>query len=157
MRGLQSGGVGATLKHFVANDSETERNTVDVRVGERALRELYLAPFEAIVREERPWAVMSSYNGVDGVTMSASPLLAEVLKDEWGFEGLVMSDWWAAWDTDAPARAGIDLLMPGPGGPWGSALVEAVRAGRVPESAVDAKVERVLGLGARVDARPALA
>ena len=156
VRGLQSGGVGATLKHFVANDSETERNTVDVRVGQRALRELYLAPFEAIVREERPWAVMSSYNGVDGVTMSASPLLAEVLKDEWRFEGLVMSDWWAAWDTDAPARAGIDLLMPGPGGPWGSALVEAVRAGRVPESAVDAKVERVLGLGARVDARPAL-
>ena len=155
VRGLQSGGVGATVKHFVANDSETERNTVDVRVGERALRELYLAPFEAIVREERPWAVMSSYNGVDGVTMSASPLLSEVLKDEWGFEGLVMSDWWAAWDTDAPARAGIDLLMPGPGGPWGAALVEAVRAGRVPESAVDAKVERVLGLGARVDARAA--
>ena len=96
MRGLQSGGVGATVKHFVANDSETERNTVDVRVGERALRELYLAPFEAIVREEQPWAVMSSYNGVDGVTMSASPLLAEVLKEEWGFDGLVMSDWWAA-------------------------------------------------------------
>ena len=156
VRGLQSGGVGATLKHFVANDSETERNTVDVRVGERALRELYLAPFEAIVREERPWAVMSSYNGVDGVTMSASPLLAEVLKDEWGFDGLVMSDWWAAWDTDAPARAGIDLLMPGPGGPWGAALVEAVRAGRVPESAVDAKVERVLGLGARADGATAL-
>ena len=106
VRGLQSGGVGATVKHFVANDSETERNTVDVRVGERALRELYLAPFEAIVREERPWAVMSSYNRVDGVTMSASPLLAEVLKEEWGFEGLVMSDWWAAWETDAPARLG---------------------------------------------------
>ena len=156
VRGLQSGGVGATVKHFVANDSETERNTVDVRVGERALRELYLAPFEAIVREERPWAVMSSYNRVDGVTMSASPLLAEVLKEEWGFEGLVMSDWWAAWETDAPARAGIDLLMPGPGGPWGSALVDAVRAGRVPESAVDAKVERVLGLGARAESVPAL-
>ena len=87
VRGLQSGGVGATLKHFVANDSETERNTVDVRVGERALRELYLAPFEAIVREERPWAVMSSYNRVDGVTMSASPLLGEVLKEESGSRG----------------------------------------------------------------------
>ena len=152
VRGLQAGGVGATVKHFVANDSETERNTVDVRVGERALRELYLAPFEAIVREERPWAVMSSYNGVNGATMSANPLLAEVLKGEWGFDGLVMSDWWATWDTDAPARAGIDLLMPGPGGPWGDALVVAVRAGRVPEAAVDAKLERVLGLAGRVSA-----
>ena len=87
VRGLQSGGVGATVKHFVANDSETERNTVDVRVGERALRELYLAPFEAIVREERPWAVMSSYNGVDGVTMSASPLDRRGAEGRMGLRG----------------------------------------------------------------------
>jgi beta-glucosidase len=84
--------------------------------------------------------------------MSASPLLGEVVKSEWGFDGLVMSDWWAAHETDGPGAAAIDVLMPGPGGPWGAALVAAVRDGRVPEAAVDAKVERVLGLAARAGA-----
>ena len=77
MRGLQAGGVGATVKHFVANDSETERFTLDVRVDERALRELYLAPFEPIVRDARPWAVMAAYNGVNGHTMTESPMLRD--------------------------------------------------------------------------------
>src|SRR4029077_1844693 len=91
VRGLQAEGVAATVKHFVANDSETERFTLDARIGERALRELYLAPFEVIAREA--WAVMDAYNGVDGATMTESPLLREILREEWGFDGVVVSDW----------------------------------------------------------------
>jgi beta-glucosidase len=152
VRGVQGGGVAATVKHFVANDSETERMTVDVRVDERVLRELYLAPFEAIVRDAAPWAVMCAYNGVNGEPMSESPLLRSILHDEWGFDGVVMSDWTAARTTEPTARAALDLVMPGPDGPWGDALVAAVRAGRVPEPAVDDKVERILRLGERVSA-----
>src|SRR4051794_38383927 len=109
VRGLQGGGVSATVKHFVANDSETERFTLDARVGERALRELYLAPFELIVRDAAPWAVMAAYNGVNGHTMTESPLLRDVLKDEWGFDGVVMSDWYAARTTEAAGNGALDL------------------------------------------------
>jgi beta-glucosidase len=151
VRGVQAGGVGATVKHFVANDSETERMTADVRVGERALRELYLEPFDAIVREGA-WAVMAAYNGVNGHSMTESPLLREILHEEWGFDGVTMSDWFAARSTEAAGRAGLDLAMPGPHGPWGEALVEAVRAGRVEEAAIDDKVLRILRLAARVGA-----
>ena len=151
VRGVQGGGVGATVKHFVANDSETARMTLDVRMDERALRELYLAPFEAIVREG-VWAVMAAYNGVDGHRMTESPLLRDVLHGEWGFDGAVMSDWFATRSTAASARAALDLVMPGPDGPWGPALVEAVRAGQVAEAAVDDKVLRILRLAARVGA-----
>jgi len=114
VRGLQSQGVGATVKHFVGNDSETERMSVDVRIDERTLRELYLAPFEAIVREAGAWAVMAAYNGVNGSTMTESPLLRAILHDEWGYDGLVMSDWTATRGTEAAARAALDLAMPGP-------------------------------------------
>src|SRR5215203_7523178 len=95
VRGLQEEGVAATVKHFVANDSETERFTLDVRVEERPLRELYLAPFDTIVRETGAWAVMAAYNSVNGTTMTEHPMLREVLQDEWGFDGVVMSDWFA--------------------------------------------------------------
>jgi beta-glucosidase len=152
VRGLQDNGVGATVKHFVANDSETERYTLDARVDERTLRELYLAPFESIVREAGPWAVMAAYNGVNGHTMTESPLLRGVLKDEWEWDGLVISDWTAARTTEGAGRAALDLVMPGPGGPWGEALVEAVRAGRVPEPAIDDKLQRLLRLAERVGA-----
>jgi beta-glucosidase len=151
VNGLQRAGVGATVKHFVANDSETERFTLDARVDERTLRELYLAPFEAIVRDAHPWAVMAAYNGVNGHTMTESPLLREVLKDEWGWDGLVMSDWYATRSL-AAASAALDLAMPGPAGPWGDALAEAVRDGRVTEAAIDDKVLRILRLAARVGA-----
>src|SRR5918912_1375918 len=151
VNGLQRAGVGATVKHFVANDSEAERFTLDARVDERTLRELYLAPFEAIVEEARPWAVMAAYNGVNGHTMTESPLLRDVLKDEWNWDGAVMPDWFAARSL-AAAGAALDLVMPGPSGPWGDALVEAVRAGRVPEAAVDDKLLRLLRLAARVGA-----
>ncbi len=156
VNGLQRSGVGATVKHFVANDSETERFTLDARIDERTLRELYLAPFEAIVREARPWAVMAAYNAVNGQTMTESPLLRDVLKDEWGWDGLVMSDWFAGRSLDA-APAALDLVMPGPSGPWGDALVEAVRDGRVSEAAIDDKVLRILRLAARVGALEGIA
>ncbi|WP_053207879.1 glycoside hydrolase family 3 C-terminal domain-containing protein [Jiangella muralis] len=152
VRGVQDGGVGACPKHYVANDSETERFTADVRVSERALRELYLAAFEDTVVEERPWMVMAAYNSVNGTTMTEHPLLADPLCGEWGFDGVVVSDWGAARTTVAAGRARLDLVMPGPSGPWGAALVDAVRAGSVPEEAVDEKVLRLLRLAARVGA-----
>jgi beta-glucosidase len=136
----------------VANDSETERFTVDTRVGERALRELYLAPFEHLVREAGAWLVMAAYNGVNGATMTENPLLADPLKGEWGFDGVVVSDWRAARSLAAAGPAATDLVMPGPTGPWGADLVAAVRAGSVPGSAVDDKVRRLLRLAARVGA-----
>ena len=155
VRGLQHSGVGATVKHFVGNDSETQRMTVDVRIDERTLRELYLAPFEAIVREEGAWAVMAAYNGVNGSPMTQSPLLRDVLHGEWGYDGLVMSDWTAAHATEAAAQAALDLAMPGPAslyGPWGDALLEAVGKGAVDEVLIDDKVVRILRLAARVGA-----
>ena len=152
VRGLQAEGVGATVKHFVANDSETERFTADVRVDERTLRELYLAPFQEIQRDAHPWAVMAAYNSVNGTTMTEHPMLRDVLKDEWSFDGLVMSDWYAARSTEPAANAALDLVMPGPTGPWGEALVAAVRDGRVEEATVDDKVLRLLRLAAWVGA-----
>ena len=151
-RGVQSGGVGATVKHFVANDSETERFTLDARVSERALRELYLAPFDAIVNEGGAWSVMAAYNGVNGHTMTESPLLREILHDEWGFDGVVMSDWFATRSTAETARAALDLAMPGPASPWRDALADAVRAGEVDEATIDDKVLRILRFAARVGA-----
>lgn len=151
VRGVQSGGVAATVKHFVANDSETDRMSVDVTVDDRALREVYLAPFERIV-EEGVWAVMAAYNKVAGATMTESPLLRSVLQEEWGFDGVTMSDWFATRSTVEAGNAGLDLAMPGPSSPWGASLVAAVRAGTVPEATVDDKVERLLRLAARVGA-----
>ncbi|HEY1621829.1 MAG TPA: glycoside hydrolase family 3 N-terminal domain-containing protein, partial [Streptosporangiaceae bacterium] len=112
---LQSLGVGATPKHYVANDFETQRFTVDVRVGERALRELYLRPFEDSVTTARAWLVMSAYNSVNGATASENDLLETPLNDEWGFDGVVVSDWTAVRSTEA-ARHAQDLAMPGPRG-----------------------------------------
>jgi len=150
--GIQDAGVGATVKHFVANDSETERMTLDARIDERTLRELYLAPFEAIVREAGVWSVMAAYNGVNGEPMTESRLLRDLLQRELGFDGLVMSDWFATRSTEASARAALDLVMPGPVGPWGDSLVAAVRAGNVDPAAIDDKVLRLLRLAARVGA-----
>ncbi|MEU3659873.1 glycoside hydrolase family 3 C-terminal domain-containing protein [Streptomyces sp. NPDC032940] len=151
IRGVQAQGVAATAKHYVANDSETDRLTVDVRVGERALREVYLAPFEAAVAAG-VGLVMAGYNAVDGTTMTANPLLADPLKSEWGFDGVVVSDWGAVRETVATARAALDLAMPGPDGPWGEALARAVADGSVPEAAVDDKARRLLRLAARCGA-----
>jgi beta-glucosidase len=151
IRGIQAHGVAATAKHYVANDSETDRLTVDVRVSERALREVYLAPFEAAV-EAGVWLVMAGYNSVNGATMTAHPLLADPLKEEWGFDGVVVSDWGAVRSAEEPARAALDLAMPGPQSPWGAELVQAVKDGRVAQDAVDEKVGRLLRLAGRVGA-----
>ncbi len=152
VRGVQAGGVAATVKHYVANDSETERFTVNAIVDERTLRELYLAPFEAIIRDARAWAVMAAYNSVNGPTMTENPLQRDVLKQEWGFDGVIMSDWYAARTLAAAGPELLDLIMPGPRGPWGDALVTAVQAGEIPESSIDDKVLRILRLAARVGA-----
>ncbi|MEU9821091.1 glycoside hydrolase family 3 C-terminal domain-containing protein [Pseudonocardia alni] len=152
VEGLQAHGVAATPKHYVANDAESERFTVDDAVGERALHELYLAAFEPAVTRAGAWAVMSAYNAVNGATMSENPLLAEPLTGEWGFDGLVMSDWGAVRTTVASARAEQHLVMPGPVGAWGERLVTAVRDGEVEEAVVDGKLRRLLRLAARVGA-----
>jgi beta-glucosidase len=151
VRGVQAHGVAATAKHYVANDSETDRLTVDVRVGERALREVYLAPFEAAVAAGVR-LVMAGYNAVNGTTMTANALLTDPLKSEWGFDGVVISDWGAVRGTVDTARAGLDLAMPGPDGPWGEELARAVADGDVPEAAVDDKARRLLRLAAWLDA-----
>ncbi|MFD7815558.1 glycoside hydrolase family 3 protein [Streptomyces sp. NPDC059785] len=149
--GVQSGGVGTTVKHFVANDAETDRFTVDNVVSERALRELYLAPFEAIVENARPWGIMTAYNSVNGTTMTEHRYLVnEVLRGEWGFDGFNVSDWMAARSTADAITGGLDVAMPGPQTVYGPALAQAVRDGDVPESAVDAAVRNVLRLAARV-------
>jgi beta-glucosidase len=151
--GLQSAGVAAAVKHYVGNDSETERWTYDARIAEAVLRELYLVPFEACVREAGALLVMAAYNAVNGALMTEhQSLLGGVLKGEWGFTGVVVSDWSATRSTVPTAEAGLDLAMPGPKGPWGAALVEAVRSGAVAEEVIDDKVLRLLGLARRVGA-----
>src|SRR6516165_4414031 len=151
--GLRRAGVAAAAKHYVGNDSETQRWTYDARIAEHVLRELYLVPFEACVREADLDLVMTGYNMVNGITMTEhAPLLSAILKDEWGFRGVALSDWHAARSTVATAAAGLDLAMPGPSGPWGGLLTEAVRAGEVSEDEVNAKVLRILRLARRVGA-----
>src|SRR5579859_4285437 len=153
VRGVQRAGVAAAVKHFVANDAETGRGTYDVRVAEGVLREVYLVPFEACVREGGAWLVMAAYNRVNGVAMTENVgLLRDVLKNEWGFDGVVVSDWHAARRTRETAAATLDLSMPGPGGPWGELLAQAVAGGVVSQGLVDDKVVRLLRLASRVGA-----
>ncbi|MFD4316732.1 glycoside hydrolase family 3 protein [Streptomyces sp. NPDC058548] len=153
VQGVQDGGVGTTVKHYVANDAETDRFTVDNRIAPRPLRELYLAPFEAIVRNAHPWGIMTAYNRVNGVTMTEHRYLVnEVLRGEWGFDGYNVSDWMAARSTTGDIEGGLDVAMPGPHTVYGEALAAAVRAGEVEESTVDAAVRNVLRLAARVGA-----
>lgn len=145
--GLQSEGVGASLKHYVCNDQEFERTTISSEVGERALREIYLPPFQAAVREVQPWTIMAAYNLVNGVAASESSyLLTSILRDEWGFEGVVVSDWYDSVKSTAPSvNAGLDLEMPTPR--WrGEKLLAAVKKGEVAEATIDACVRRLLAL-----------
>jgi len=146
VNGVQSRGVGATLKHFAVNNQEHRRMVIDARVGERALRELYLRGFEIAVREGRPAAVMTSYNGVNGTAASHHVhLITDILRGEWGFDGLVVSDWGGVRDPVAAVRAGADLEMPG--NPLSPARIEAaVRDGSLSLEAVDRAVGNVLRL-----------
>jgi beta-glucosidase len=146
VRGLQDSGVGACLKHLVANESETDRHTVSSVVDEATLRELYLLPFE-IAAEAAPWSMMAAYNDVNGTAATEQDhVINEVVKGEWDYPGLVMSDWFATKTAGPAARGGLDLVMPGPGGPWGQALVEAVQAGEVGEAVIDDHLRRLLRL-----------
>ncbi|BDB59703.1 MULTISPECIES: glycoside hydrolase family 3 C-terminal domain-containing protein [Rhodococcus] len=147
VRGLQSQGVGASLKHFAANNQETDRMRVSADIDPRPLREIYLRAFERVVRDAQPWTVMCSYNRINGVFSSRNPwLLIDVLRDEWGFEGLVVSDWGAVDDRVASLAAGLDLEMPSTGGRTDAEIVAAVRAGTVDESVLDQAASRVIEL-----------
>ncbi len=150
--GVQENGVAATPKHYIANDYETDRFTASTEVSDRALRELYLLAFEKSVTEAHAWAIMSSYNSVNGVTASEHELLETPLNAEWGFDGIVVSDWTGVRSVDS-AKASQDVAMPGPN-PWWSEgpLLAAVESGEVPTEAIDRKVRRILTLAARVGA-----
>ncbi|MFD8202286.1 glycoside hydrolase family 3 C-terminal domain-containing protein [Streptomyces sp. NPDC059701] len=157
VRGLQEAGVGAALKHYAANNQETDRMRVSADVDERPLREIYLRAFERIVRRDRPWSVMASYNALNGVPLSQNTrLLTDILRTEWGFDGIVMSDWGAVRDRVAALRAGLDLQMPGTGGRTDREVVSAVHRGDLDESVLDATVERLARFARRATqgARP---
>ncbi|MDO8143606.1 glycoside hydrolase family 3 N-terminal domain-containing protein [Isoptericola sp. 178] len=148
--GIQSQGVGTSLKHFAANNQETDRMRVSAEVDERTLREIYLPAFETVVTRAQPWTVMCAYNKVNGVYASQDPwLLTEVLRDEWGFEGLVVSDWGAVDDRVEAVAAGLDLEMPSSAGINDARIVAAVRAGELDEALVDQAATRVLTVVAR--------
>jgi beta-glucosidase len=150
VNGIQSQGVGACLKHFIANDAETDRHTVNNILDDETLREVYALPFEIAVRDSNPWTIMSAYNRVNGPKMAASPLLNSMLKEEWGWDGAVISDWTGVQSTVDTGNEGNDLEMPGPFGFWGEKLLAAVKSGEVSEDAINAKVERLLRLAHRV-------
>jgi beta-glucosidase len=147
VRGQQSQGVGASVKHFAANNQETERMRISAEVDERTLREIYLPAFERVVTEADPATVMCAYNKVNGVYASQHRwLLTEVLREQWGFDGVVVSDWGAVDDRAAALAAGLDLQMPGDRGAGNRRVVEAVRSGELDEAFVDASAARVAAL-----------
>src|SRR3954447_14022199 len=155
VEGIQSRGVGASVKHFAANHQETDRLRVSSDVDERTLREIYLPGFERVVTQARPWTVMCAYNKLNGIYASEHRwLLTELLRDEWGFDGLVMSDWGAVHDRVAAVAAGLDLEMPPNLGVSDAAITAAVRSGALDERLLDQAVARVLQLVDRsADAR----
>jgi beta-glucosidase len=150
VQAVQAHDVAVTVKHFVANDTEVDRMSVDVDVDDRALRELYLRPFEATVTEAGAWGIMSAYNQVGGEHAAGNhELLTSILRDEWGFDGFVVSDWYGSHDTVASIRAGLTVAMPGPGTIYGDRLQAAVDAGDVDEALVDAQVADLFRLMTR--------
>ncbi|PCK78652.1 beta-glucosidase [Rhizobium sophoriradicis] len=153
IEGVQGEGVAATIKHFAGNESEIERQTMSSEIDERTLREIYLPPFEQAVRRAGVMAVMSSYNRLNGTYTSEHHwLLTKVLREEWGFDGIVMSDWFGSYSTAETINAGLDLEMPGPARDRGEKLVAAVREGKVDAAKVRAAARRILVLFERVGA-----
>ena len=147
IEGVQSQNVGTSIKHFLANNQETRRMSVSSQVDERALREIYLAAFEGAVTKKKPWTVMCSYNRINGVYAAEhKKYLTDVLRDEWGFDGYVVSDWGAVNNRVADLEAGLDLEMPSSNGLNDKLIVEAVRSGKLQEEVVDRAVERILNI-----------
>ena len=147
VKGVQSQNVAACLKHFIGNDTEYERHLVSSNIDEKTLREIYLLPFEMGIKEANAQVVMSAYNKLNNIYCSSDKeLLINILKDEWGFDGYVVSDWGAALETVENANGGLDLEMPGPGNVWGDALFKEVNEGNVEESLIDDKVKRILNV-----------
>ena len=146
VRGVQSNGVGTSLKHFAANNHETNRTGVDIRVDERTLREIYLKGYEITVKEADPWTVMTSYNKINGLYTSEDPhLLQDILRDDWGFRGAVVTDWFGGKDTKAQMRAGNDMLQPGRVSQY-EEIVSGVKDGSLDEKCLDRNVARILSL-----------
>ncbi len=153
--GVQSKGVGTSVKHYAANNQETDRMTISVEVDERTLREVYLRPFEHVVRETQPWTIMCSYNQINGTFAAENHwLLTEVLRDDWGFDGLVVSDWGAVNDRPTAIAAGLDLEMPSSNGNGPRLVVDAVNNGTLSMQELDLAVTRVLEMVARATATP---
>lgn len=149
--GLQSQGIGATVKHFVGNESEIERTTMSSEIDERSLREIYLLPFEWAVKKAHTWGVMSSYNRLNGTfTSEHNWLLSDVLRSDWGYDGIVMSDWFGSHSTAETVNAGLDLEMPGPPRDRGQQLIDAVKSGAVSEATLRQRVIAMLRLMERV-------
>jgi len=157
VRGIQSKGVGSSLKHFAANNQEWDRMRSSSDVDPRALREIYLRGFQRVVQDAQPWTVMCSYNRINGVYASEDPwLLTDVLRGEWGYDGVVVSDWGAVNDRVKGLPAGLDLEMPSSGGRTDRQIVDAVHAGDLDESAVDIAAGRVVDLVRKAQQRPAI-
>ena len=153
IRGVQSRGVATTVKHFVGNDAEFERMTINSVIDQRTLREVYLLPFELAVREGGSLGIMTSYNRMNGVYCAENrELLQDILRDEWGFEGFVVTDWFAGFTTEGAAHAGLDLEMPAPPRGYGKFLAEAVNEGRVDEADLDRAVRTLLSTFERLGA-----
>ncbi|HAT53857.1 MAG TPA: glycosyl hydrolase, partial [Lactobacillus sp.] len=147
INGLHDRGVGATVKHFAANNRENHRFTNSSEIDERTLREIYLAPFERIVKDAHPEAVMASYNKLNGVQNVANHrLLTEILRDEWGFKGVVMSDWMAVVDHIASLNAGLDLEMPGKGDPSTAEILAGLQDKKISTKQLDLAAGRVLSM-----------
>jgi beta-glucosidase len=147
IKGVQSKGVGTSLKHFAANNQEHQRSTISAEVDERTLREIYLPAFEAAVKKAKPWSVMCSYNKLNDTYASQNHrLLTEIIREEWGFEGFVVSDWGAVHDRVDALEAGLDLEMPGPREWRVKAVIDAVRSGKLDESVLDEAVCRILNI-----------
>ena len=155
INGIQSQGVGTSLKHYAANNQEFQRFTMSSDLDERTLHEIYLPAFEKAVKEAKPWTVMCSYNRINGTFASEHyHLLTEILKKEWGFEGLVVSDWGAVRDRVAGLKAGMDLEMPGPKNNRVQAVIDAVQSGDLSEEVLNESVRRILSIAFKAAETP---